>query len=412
MGSLRTLACRLCCHYRASALCSSCTVRLTVLASLPPSPASSALSAIEASSHRAPKFSVRSLFTIKDPSRSFSQLSLPSVGTSGPISDGADKLLLVDTLALVRKLEAQGFDAKQAKAITAAMTDVLNDCLQNVSDSFVSQSELEQYNMKLGSACTKLQTDLQSAQALMVERQQVGKTPCRASRSNDFVAFGHDTVNDDKEKTHVDEQPLVFVGHRQLATHGLVNGQESDEQVMRQTILMPTSNAGCFGGGSVFQAMIRPSPGLHGYMYDNAYGEMQSSTSNPMYGNIGVQPGFQCAAGGYGMPGVNMEKRLSAIHRETEKLRVDIEKLHSEIRFEMDKVTAGQRLDLNLERGRIKEELASQSAETSNLTNKLDKDFNALKLQLEASKYDVIKYCIGTIASVYALGLGLLRVFK
>ncbi|MCO5547325.1 hypothetical protein L7F22_000773 [Adiantum nelumboides] len=162
MGSLRTLACRLCCHYRASALCSSCTGRLTVLASLPPSPASSALSAIKASSHRAPKFSVRSLFTIKDPFRSFSQLFLPSVGTSGTIS--ADKLLLVDTLALVRKLEAQGFDAKQAKAITAAMTDVLNDCLQNVSDSFVSQSELEQYNMKLGSACAKLQTDLQSAQ--------------------------------------------------------------------------------------------------------------------------------------------------------------------------------------------------------------------------------------------------------
>ncbi|MCO5547322.1 hypothetical protein L7F22_000770 [Adiantum nelumboides] len=107
-----------------------------------------------------------------------------------------------------------------------------------------------------------------------------------------------------------------------------------------------------------------------------------------------------------------LEKRLSAIHRETEKLRVDIEKLHSEIRFEMDKVTAGQRLDLNLERGRIKEELAIRSAETSNLTNKLDKDFNALKLQLEASKYDVIKYCIGTIASVYALGLGLLRIFK
>ncbi|KAI5056421.1 hypothetical protein GOP47_0028239 [Adiantum capillus-veneris] len=207
-------------------------------------------------------FCSTSFFASKDPFRSLSQLSIAPNST--------DKLLLVDTLALVRKLEAQGFDAKQAEAITAAMTDILNDCLQNVSDSFVSKSELDQYNMMLGSACTKLQSDLQTAQ----------------------------------------------------------------------------------------------------------------------------------------------EKRLSAIHRETEKLRGDIEKLHGEIRFEMDKVSAGQRLDLNLERGRIKEELANQSAETSNLTNKLDKEINALKMQLEGSKYDVIKYCIGTIISVYALGLGLLRIFK
>ncbi|MCO5557417.1 hypothetical protein L7F22_010981 [Adiantum nelumboides] len=62
--------------------------------------------------------------------------------------------------------------------------------------------------------------------------------------------------------------------------------------VLRQTIPMPTSNRGYFGGGSVFEVMIRPLPGLHGYMPNNAYGAMQADTSNPMYGNIGVQPGF------------------------------------------------------------------------------------------------------------------------
>ncbi|MCO5601850.1 hypothetical protein L7F22_055975 [Adiantum nelumboides] len=41
-------------------------------------------------------------------------------------------------------------------------------------------------------------------------------------------------------------------------------------------------------------------------MPDNAYGAMPPGGSNPMYGNIGVQPGFQCAAGSYGMPGANM----------------------------------------------------------------------------------------------------------
>ncbi|MCO5605280.1 hypothetical protein L7F22_059462 [Adiantum nelumboides] len=75
---------------------------------------------------------------------------------------------------------------------------------------------------------------------------------------------------------------------------------------MRQTIPLPMSNAGCFGGGSVFQAMIRPSPALHGFMPDNSYGAMPPGGSNPMYGNIGVQPGFQCAGDSYGMPGANM----------------------------------------------------------------------------------------------------------
>ncbi|MCO5552285.1 hypothetical protein L7F22_005797 [Adiantum nelumboides] len=75
---------------------------------------------------------------------------------------------------------------------------------------------------------------------------------------------------------------------------------------MCQTIPLPMSNAGCFGGGSVFQAMIRPSPTLHGFMPDNAYGAMPAGGNNRMCGNIGVQPGFQCAAGSYGMLGVNM----------------------------------------------------------------------------------------------------------
>ncbi|MCO5577168.1 hypothetical protein L7F22_030992 [Adiantum nelumboides] len=88
--------------------------------------------------------------------------------------------------------------------------------------------------------------------------------------------------NDTKGKGHVVEQPPVSIGHGQPSTHGLVEGQDSNEQTMRQTIPLPMSNAGCFGGGSVFQAMIRPSPALHGFMPDNAYGAMPPSGSNPM----------------------------------------------------------------------------------------------------------------------------------
>ncbi|RVX16787.1 Protein FMP32, mitochondrial [Vitis vinifera] len=101
---------------------------------------------------------------------------------------------------------------------------------------------------------------------------------------------------------------------------------------------------------------------------------------------------------------------FSLLQHETEKLRSDIEKMRSELRYEIDKVTAGQRLDLNLERGRIRDELANQNAETTSLTNKLDREIHALRAQLEAAKYDVIKYCIGTLVSISAVGLTVIRI--
>lgn len=174
----------------------------------------------------------------------------------------------MDTLALVRGLEAKGIPSKQAEAITSAITEVLNDSLENVAHSFVSKSELHKSQLLQESKLSKFKTEVQSSQ----------------------------------------------------------------------------------------------------------------------------------------------EHHFSLLQRETEKLRSDIEKMRSELRYEIDKVTAGQRLDLNLERGRIRDELANQSAETSNLTNKLDREIHELRAQLEAAKYDVIKYCIGTLVSISAVGLAVIRI--
>ncbi|WCJ40900.1 hypothetical protein M5689_021799 [Euphorbia peplus] len=179
-----------------------------------------------------------------------------------------NRAFLVDTLALVRGLEAKGVPSKQAEAITAAITEVLNDSLENVSHSFVSKAELQKSEMIQESNLSKFKSEVKSSQ------------------------------------------------------------------------------------------------------------DHHFATSN----------------------------------RDTDKLRSDIEKMRSDLRYEIDKVTAGQRLDLNLERGRIRDELANQNAETNNLTNKLDKEIHALRAQLEAAKYDVIKYCIGTVVSISAVGLAYLRI--
>ncbi|MCO5573307.1 hypothetical protein L7F22_027076 [Adiantum nelumboides] len=130
-----------------------------------------------------------------------------------------------------------------------------------------------------------MQTQKASSQSLQSPRQSRSGHLQRKETSKEQRS------NDTKGKGHVVEQPPASIGHKQPSTHGLVNGQDSNEQTMRQTIPLPLSNAGCFGGGSVFQAMIRPSPALHGFMPDNAYGAMPLGGNNPMYGNIGVQPG-------------------------------------------------------------------------------------------------------------------------
>ncbi|KAL1316497.1 hypothetical protein HN51_068691 [Arachis hypogaea] len=200
-------------------------------------------------------FGASKSFSSNSSLRSFSQL----------VKSNGQRLFLVDTLALVRKLEGQGLPTKQAEAITAAITEVLNDSLENVAESL---AEMQRTEMLQESSLSKFKAEVQSSQ-----------------------------------------------GHH-----------------------------------------------------------------------------------------------YSLLQQETEKLRNDIEKMRSELRYEIDKVTAGQRLDLNLERGRIREELSNQNAETNNLANKLDREVHALKAQLEAAKYDVIKYCIGTLVSISAVGLAVLRI--
>ncbi|CBI17413.3 unnamed protein product, partial [Vitis vinifera] len=191
------------------------------------------------------------------------------------VKSNGGRFFLVDTLALVRKLEAQGIPSKHAEAITSTITEVLNDSLENVAQSLVSKGEIQKIR---------------------------------------------------------------------LIDSGIEMTQESNL--------------------SKFKSEVESSQGHH----------------------------------------------FSVLQHETEKLRSDIEKMRSELRYEIDKVTVGQRLDLNLERGRIRDELANQNAETTSLTNKLDREIHALRAQLEAAKYDVIKYCIGTLVSISAVGLTVIRI--
>ncbi|VFQ75484.1 unnamed protein product [Cuscuta campestris] len=108
----------------------------------------------------------------------------------------------------------------------------------------------------------------------------------------------------------------------------------------------------------------------------------------------------------------SQENHFSLLQHEAEKLKSDIEKMRRELRYEMDKATASHRLDLNLEKGRIRDELSNQNQETSSLTNKIDREIHSLRAQLEVAKYDFIKNCIGTLVSITAVSLAVVRILK
>lgn len=59
----------------------------------------------------------------------------------------------------MRGLEAQGVPSKQAEAITTAITEVLNDSLENVAHSFVAKAEMQQvetsYSVHSDSCCSR-----------------------------------------------------------------------------------------------------------------------------------------------------------------------------------------------------------------------------------------------------------------
>ncbi|KAG6522763.1 hypothetical protein ZIOFF_019915 [Zingiber officinale] len=193
----------------------------------------------------------------------------------------ANRVFLVDTLALVKSLEVQGLPTKQAEAVTSAITEVLNDTLERVAQSYSPKEEVHKNQLIQDANLSKSTISL----------------PCK-------------------------EKPKSF--------------------------RLPWKRWAVSSGSCSCTVLI-------------------FITSN-----------------------------------DADPLSCD--------RYEIDKLAAGQRLDLNLERGQMRDELAKQNAETTLFTTKLDREIHTLRAQLEAAKYDVIKYCMGTLVSISAAGLAVVRI--
>jgi hypothetical protein len=82
-----------------------------------------------------------------------------------------------------------------------------------------------------------------------------------------------------------------------------------------------------------------------------------------------------------------MEKNdLAMIKAENDRLLTDIEKLKQRLREEITRTQAGVRLDLNLEKGRLREEGSGQELKIKEVDTRIEQEIAGLRTAIQASK--------------------------
>ncbi|KAF8973369.1 hypothetical protein BGZ46_009975 [Entomortierella lignicola] len=103
---------------------------------------------------------------------------------------------------------------------------------------------------------------------------------------------------------------------------------------------------------------------------------------------------------------------FSLTNTNNERLVSEIERLRQRLREEVARTQAGVRLDLNLEKGRIRDEAATQELKVRATEERIEQEIAALRTQMETIKLQTLQYMIGTITGAGALILAYLRMFK
>lgn len=107
-----------------------------------------------------------------------------------------------------------------------------------------------------------------------------------------------------------------------------------------------------------------------------------------------------------------MERRdVEEVKTANERLKAEIEKLKKTLREELVRSQAGVRLDLNLDKGRIRDETIEQHNRLQQTDDKIENEIQALKRQMEGIKLQILQYMIGTITGAGTLVLGYIHFF-
>lgn len=105
----------------------------------------------------------------------------------------------------------------------------------------------------------------------------------------------------------------------------------------------------------------------------------------------------------------SLREAAASMKHSTESLVGETEKLRADLKYNIEKITQSQKLDLNLEKGRLRELHGIQESQMKNLESRVDKELSSMRTQIEAAKTEIIRYSVGTLVSLGALSLAALR---
>lgn len=100
------------------------------------------------------------------------------------------------------------------------------------------------------------------------------------------------------------------------------------------------------------------------------------------------------------------------LQNEYERVRTDLDKLRNKLREEITKANAGFKLDLSLEKGRIREESSHHDLQIKEIETKIDQEVNNMRMQIDSVKTQVMQWLIGVCTGTFALVLAYVRLLS
>lgn len=99
---------------------------------------------------------------------------------------------------------------------------------------------------------------------------------------------------------------------------------------------------------------------------------------------------------------------LTLMKAENDRLLADVEKLKQRLREEVTRTQAGVRLDLNLEKGRIRDENSQQELKIKEVDTRIESEIAGLRTQIAQSKSSILQYLMGVGTGLGALVVSVL----
>ncbi|CAG8596894.1 12792_t:CDS:2 [Acaulospora morrowiae] len=106
---------------------------------------------------------------------------------------------------------------------------------------------------------------------------------------------------------------------------------------------------------------------------------------------------------------------FSILKSDNEKLVAEVEKLKQRLGEEIKRTQASTRLELNLEKGRIRDESSMLEMKLKETDTRFESEISNLRTQMESIKFQTLQYMIGkysTLTGAGALILAYLRMFR